>query len=191
MASVVDGRSHSLGGMKVGVVQHHAHRVHLLQIERHRPLDERPAGNPRRRGVIYLPRTSPARGLIPAQDQRALGLRVHLPVGPVKRSHEKNAALERARIPGRGNGNVHLVPRPAEGRQNVPPQTPRPCSSPAYWQPSSSPSAAPSPPCAPARRSASAPERRSASYPRWRAIPPPVRSPPTGCRECLRWWPHP
>jgi hypothetical protein len=57
---LVDGRGHALGGVEVGVVQHHAHRVHLLQVEGHRPLHQRAARNARRGGMIHLLRVAAA-----------------------------------------------------------------------------------------------------------------------------------
>ncbi len=113
----VDGRGHALGGMEVGIVQYHADGVHLLQVERHRPLHQRPAGNARGGGVVELLGVAPRGGHVAAQHQGSLRLGVDLPVRPVERGHQQDASFERSRIAGRGNRYVHLVAGAAEGRQ--------------------------------------------------------------------------
>ena len=114
---LVDPRGHLFGGMKVRIVQHHVDHPHLLQVKGHRPLHQRPAGNPSRGRMVRQLCIAAARSHVAAQHQRPLSLRVDLSVRSVERGHQQNAPLERARIAGRGDSDIHLVARPAEGRQ--------------------------------------------------------------------------
>ena len=103
--------------MEVGIVQNHTDGLHLLQLEQHRPLHQRAAGNPGGGGVIELARVTGCGTHITAQDKSSLGLRVNLTVWTIERGHQQDSAFERARISGRGCRNVDAIAGPAEGRQ--------------------------------------------------------------------------
>ena len=113
----IDGGRHALGGVKIGIVEHHADGLHLIEIEGDGPLHHGSAGNPRRSGMVHLLAIAGRGGHVSAQHQRALRLGVDLAVGSVERRHQQDPAFERARVAGRRNRNVHPVSRPAERRQ--------------------------------------------------------------------------